>query len=767
MNKLPFAFLVIFICLADTISGQQLSRYNFPVELNGQDLENAWVGGLKSPQFSTGDLNNDGQDDLFVFDKTGNVILTFKNEGTGDDPQFAYRPSLAVNFPELEDWAMLRDFNGDGAPDIFGQLTNTANQGIGVWKGKWEGNVLAFDRISFPQLSIDAIPISTGNGLFTQIFVSTQDIPGIFDLDDDGDLDILTFSSLGGVIFHYQNMDVENGNSLETFEYEKVDDCWGRLYESGIDGCLDLSPNANDCAALRFTEMDTERNGGLHAGSTLAIFDGDDDGDKEVVLGDISFTNLIYASNNQSSGTAWIDNQDCEYPSYDLPLDLIAFPAAYVADMNNDGKRDMVVSANSPISGQDRNSVWYYKNTGTDLAPIFDFQENEFLVDEMVDVGQGANPTLVDFNADGLLDIVVGNNSYWLPGGIKESRIQLLLNVGTIDQPSFELADDDVAGLKDIFLSSANIFNFAPTFGDLDGDGDEDLFFGDNSGRITFVENTAGINQPMTFGFPEYNWMEMKVGQQSTPEIVDINRDGLLDFIVGEKTVNFIDYTDTVSSFNLFINTGTATEPMFTPNPNEFPNFQYFGFVETVDDGFSSGESAPAILDTGSEFLLFSGASSGKIKVYENIEGNIYGKFDELYSDYGNLKVGWATRPALGDINDDGILDMLVGNRRGGLTFVETDFRMDGTSTATASVQKEIEFQIFPNPTDDQINVSFSKDAKRCQVQIFDQTGRLIHFEKNVETEMVISLGHLPAGMYFLKLVDQAGRQAIEKIVVQ
>ncbi len=760
-------FLIIFsISSMVLMDAQNLTRYDIPLEVNGAELSNAWVGGLKSPQFSNADLNNDGVDDLFIFDKTGNVILTFVNKGTGGEPKFEYDHNLASKFPRLRDWAMMRDFDNDGAMDIFGQITDSANQGIAVWKGKWEGNKLAFDRVLFPQLTIDAIPISTGNGLFTQIFVSNQDIPGIYDMDDDGDIDILTFSSVGGVIFLYKNLDVENGNSPGTFEFEKVDDCWGRFYESGIVGCLELSDNANDCAIRLVNDEPDDNRSGVHAGSTIAIFDGDADGDKDIILGDISFFNLIYAENEPSNGMAWIVDQDCEYPSGDIPADIVAFPAAYIVDVNNDGKRDMVVSPNTSNNGEDRNPVWYYKNEGTDDAPIFEFQTKQFLLDEMIDVGNGANPTFVDYNADGLLDIVVGNNSYWLTGGLKDSRLQLFLNIGTSTAPKFELTDDDFLGFSDLFMTSANIFNFAPTFGDIDSDGDLDLVIGDNSGRLTFVENTAGPNQTMSFSSPQYNWMTIKVGQLSTPDLVDINRDGLMDIVVGEKTVNFIDYTDTVSSFNLFINTGTASEPMFDPNSLNAPNFAYFGFANTIDVGFNSGESAPAIVDTGDDFLMFSGASSGQLKVYRGIEDNIYGTFEKLYNDYGELQSGWTTRPAVADINDDGILDMLVGNRRGGLQFIKTDFRIDGTSTDVVEITKESAVRIYPNPTSDLINIDILGVNVQLDVQLFNANGQLLLEEKISENSNSIELTNYTAGIYFLKWRDQDGGAGIEKIVV-
>ena len=41
------------------------------------DLANPWAGGFNSAQFSTIDVNGDGRDDLFTFDRTNQVISVF------------------------------------------------------------------------------------------------------------------------------------------------------------------------------------------------------------------------------------------------------------------------------------------------------------------------------------------------------------------------------------------------------------------------------------------------------------------------------------------------------------------------------------------------------------------------------------------------------------------------------------------------------------------------------------------------------------------
>ena len=57
------------------------------------------------------------------------------------------------------------------------------------------------------------------------IYVSAVDIPAISDIDSDGDLDILTFSILGGFVEYHKNV---NGNNfkLRSIIFELKVGCW-------------------------------------------------------------------------------------------------------------------------------------------------------------------------------------------------------------------------------------------------------------------------------------------------------------------------------------------------------------------------------------------------------------------------------------------------------------------------------------------------------------------------------------------------------------
>ncbi len=149
-------------------------------------MRDPWVGGMDCPQFSMADINQDGIQDLFVFDRTGNRVITYLGNGGAPDTMFTYAPQYERLFPSgLSNWALLRDYNHDGIPDIFAWV----DEGCSVMKGNFNNSILRFDTVS-PFLRYTAI--NSGNGAINHpnVFVPGVDLPGIMDINGDGDLDV-------------------------------------------------------------------------------------------------------------------------------------------------------------------------------------------------------------------------------------------------------------------------------------------------------------------------------------------------------------------------------------------------------------------------------------------------------------------------------------------------------------------------------------------------------------------------------------------------
>ena len=731
--------------------GQSFAPKKIDFVKNGQVLQNPLVGGLDSPQLSEVDLNDDNIMDLFIFDKVGNVVITYLNGGTANEMDYTYAPEYIEQFPELKGWALLRDYNGDGIMDIFSYSDLPVAAGIIVHTGFIENGKIAFKRLNFYDYAYNILPFELPGGGFSNLYVSNQDIPAIDDIDGDGDLDVVTFAVNGGYVHLYNNESVEKGFGLDSLKYT-WENCFGGIYESGLTGCICLPESPGDCCVGFDSEGTADTR---HAGSTLLTFFNDPDDDKELVLGDLSFTNVVLLNNTGNNETAVFGEQDCNFPSYDLSVDIPIFPATFHIDLNNDGFKDFIAAPNTKSNAENYEVVWYYQNEGNNSNPVFEFQKKDLLIEDMLDMGSGSNPVFVDYNQDGLMDLVVGTYSFYQPLGERDARLFLYENTGTVSQPQFTLINDDYLNFSNF---STNAWTFSPAFGDIDNDGDFDLVVGEEFGGIFYAENIAGAGNTFDFGSVQYSYFDIDVGQVSTPQIVDVDRDGKPDLVVGERNGNL----------NFFKNIGTPQVPEFHPEEDEAPNNPFFGEVDVRLPGAVTGYSSPVFIDFDGEFRLYCGTQSGFIRAYTNIDDNLEGAFTAELDFYGgDLGVGERSHVTFYDIDGNNVLDMLLGNFRGGLNGFNSDLNVDGTVVSTQYLGSTMSYNIYPNPVDDQLHISMNNlKGQTAAIRMYNAIGQLI-FETNTnQSSTSIFVNNQAPGLYLME-IKVGGERKVEKVVVK
>lgn len=703
------------------------------------------VGGLNAPQLSEVDLNNDGIQDLYIFDRAGNKQLTFINEGIPGQSSYRYEPEFREGFPTIINWALLRDFNEDGVMDLFA-FPNLQVNGITAYQGFYQDDKIQFELISFDRpLNVLYFSPSTGSDL--PIFISNIDYPAIDDLDCDGDLDILTFNSTGGYIEFYENQSIERGFGKDTLLFNLSERCWGGLFESGSSNAVDLSNGPNDCFTPFHGEAPLELR---HTGSTLLTFDADGDGDRELILGDVSFDALNYLTNLGDCQTAWMGLQDPSFPSGDQPVNLPVFPAAFYLDINNDDQAEIMVAPNVDAGGESRDVLWQYSKGASEGASDFGLIRKDWLVSDMIDLGENSYPCFIDFNQDGAMDILVGNGTFYESLGAKNARVFYYQNIGTNQAPAFQLRQDDVFGLNQFSQAATD---FSPTFGDLDGDQDLDALIGESNGQLFYAENTAGAGQPMTFSTVQYAYMNIDVGFNSRPQLVDVNSDGLLDLLIGEQSGNI----------NYFENQGTATMPAFEEEPTQM----VWGGVVAPTDGLAfSGYSSPFLTKVEEEWQLFVGNRIGTVERYGDIQGNLDGTFT-LLGEVPGLDVGAEATIALANIGDDEYLDLIVGNQRGGIEIMHTPYSPFLNVSSTRPIgQDPFRWTISPNPAQDQIQITLQEEGlSDWQWEIFAVSGQLIQAGRSHTPTVITSLPEGSPGVYWVR-IHYKGQMATQKLLL-
>jgi hypothetical protein len=353
--------------------------------------------------------------------------------------------------------------------------------------------------------------------------------------------------------------------------------------------------------------------------------------------------------------------------------------------------------------------------------------------------------------------MVIGNGRFFQAFGQYTSRLYLYENIGSLTEPAFELVDKDYLGMSD--FDGTSTYGFAPTFGDIDTDGDMDILIGEVSGRFFFGENIAGAGNPINIPTIQFNYMGLDLGNFSTPQIIDLNRDGKMDIVTGEKVGRLV----------YFENMGTATEPMFLPNVSQNEpagnNIIFLGEVDT-QFGNVSGYAAPYFVDFNGEYNLFTGSELGGILHYTNIEGNLESAFSLVDDNYGSISSGYYSTPEVVDINNDGRLEMFVGNVRGGITAYQTNFYTDGSTVATVDFEDAQRIRIQPNPAKDRTNLVIDGNWRNGRVAIYNAVGQLMEQFELTDPQSTIGTQNWNAGIYFIQ-VELDGATFVEKLIVR
>lgn len=744
MNRLcSFLFLIYISQLA--VIAQSYPLAEIPFKNGTEDLQLAFAGGLRAPQFNKVDLDLDGREDLLIFDREGNVLIPLV---TQEDGTYRFEPQYRAVFPAIVSWMLMRDYNGDGIQDIFCAPITVGIPGVQVYRGSVVDNELRYDLVEFPTFDFDIVYYPLGSS-FSQIYVSPADIPEVRDVDGDGDMDILSFDPSGSTIFWFQNMAIERNLSLESMEFKVGDQCYGDIVESGFSQEVSLSDVPGTCASFLWDAEDILGEV-RHAGSTIKSYDVTGDDLDDLILGDVSYSGLVMLSNGGTPEAAWMNDQELGFPQNgDEAVDIELFVTSSVEDIDNDGEMELIAAPNSRTGAQGKNHIWVYDIIPqTEKAPRFVLQSKNYLVDEMIYTGTMSAPMFFDYNSDGLTDLLVGTRGQ-SPNGIDvDPRMVLFKNVGTRQSPAYQLEDNDYLGMSQYASTSRH---FAPAIGDMDGDGDMDMVIGDDTGRLYYVVNASSRGDKFSFGTPIYDPWGIRVSAWAKPTIIDYNLDGLGDLVIGEQNFNAQD--GTLGSLNYFENIGSPQNPDFNSDEKVSPNNPVLGGVYTKEPGFLNNYSAPAFIDLGDRILLATGTEKGNIYLYDSIRMGSTASYQLISTHLGEVREGSVGAPAFADLNGDQLLEMAIGTRRGGIAIYTTDLRIDIASSVLNANHNSHLLLVSPNPSSGIFHLEFTQiDCTPCVMQLYTADGRQLQGPRAISSPMDLDLSDYAAGSYTLQV---------------
>ncbi|GIL22215.1 MAG: hypothetical protein BroJett042_07280 [Bacteroidota bacterium] len=719
-------WLVCFLTLTFSAFGQftYTIDQSIPVETS-HILSMPWAGGLNAAQINTLDINGDTKDDLVVFDRTANKIFTYVNTGS----RYQYAPEYESLFPsEVTQWLLLRDLNCDGKKDLF------TSDPFGM---------IAFINTTQPQQTLSWRAYNPGFPILTKGFTSNvnlqlnaSDIPVIDDIDGDGDLDILNVRFVGiGTIEYHKNLSMERTGTCDSLQLERVTQTFGNLEECD---CNFFAFGGAPCNSI--PNGRTEHAGG----KAMLTIDTDGDGDRDLFFSEEACTELSFLENKGTSETANM-NSATLFPAAN-PINFMLFPAAYHEDVDMDGKRDLLASPNVYArtftnSINFSQSLWYYKNTGTEQLPQFVFQQNNFLQDEMIDVGDYAVPAFMDADGDGDQDMFISN----FAGPGFASTVRVYENTGSATEANFKLVNEDFAS-----FSTSPLFNVKIQFADMNADATLDFVFTATNFQtgitsLYFIPNQS--TSRLDISGQTFQVVNFSFGQQENILLIDVNLDGKTDILIGKAT----------GAVQYWQNTG-GTQPVYT-----LKNESFLGLTSST--ARQNPALAAADLDGDGRADLVMGNQRGELTLFgdfraqnTNIQGVSEIIFNPITETHESRNLGgriWPTTVNLFNSNKPAIV---CGTTTGGLVVLKNE---DG-----ATLPDEPLIEIFPNPI--HANETFNiKTDRNMLVQFYNLMGQRISNSYFIPAnqEYPIQVSGLLPGIYIARFSYQ-GKTTGRRFVV-
>ncbi len=271
-------------------------------------------------------------------------------------------------------------------------------------------------------------------------------------------------------------------------------------------------------------------------------------------------------------------------------------------------------------------------------------------------VGWRPTPQLIDYDGDGDLDMLTGGYQ-WISGSAR--WIWYFENIGTKSEAKWQ----ENTSLNFPAYDSrywTQYYRSSPTFVDMDDDDDYDLVIGMYYGGLKIYWNTGTKTSPtwsddgvgsgsMFYGIDE--------GSYASSSFADMDNDGDLDMAVGAYTTG-----------------GAGSKVGVAYYRNDYSGGNYSWSTTNLFGGIATDEySRPCLIDYDGDgdHDIFVGYFNGSIGYYENTGSKTTPSWTQRPKVQGNIDVGSYAGPSIGNMDNDGDLDLLIGASDGYFYYYE------------------------------------------------------------------------------------------------